>query len=363
MKFFTVVLLCAALFLAHFGMSAQAYDPLVNDDYVREVDTSVFIERNGRPFFPVRLLAETFGIFTAWDHTTKTAVLERGMTKASVAVGSNVMVLSINGAESTVDMGAGGIPVIVNGRVCMPIEAFLDAFELTAIWHTHNEFELDGDISSHKLVPLWDDLIVILPLWVKITDGYKELLVELGSNKWEVRFGYHLEFYMSGDLRFAYPRVPPPPPLNPYSDKQASIAIGHAEPHEGNIIIVFFHDPRGVPDLMFTVTSEPADGMPFADLKLESVISHISTVYMEDVSYEHTMIDGVPAVAYNFAPEARYPTSGVALFHNGKLFRFEVRTATLRRNFHGAITDEMGIDMANIMLHDMLPSIKLFASE
>jgi len=340
MKKAITIILCLALCLASLGIPALAAD----DDYFISLDTGsgFFVEsevapflHKGRTFAPIIYFADVFRTYMTWDEPEQTATLERLKTTVCFTIGSDVLTIIKNDITSSVKMGVA--PMIVDGIVCVPIRFIAEAFDLTVEWKMwrkgqENEedwghsawaealLSLSGKTSIHQVV-IWETVPEMGIARFYITIGISEIIVDQGR--------YHA-FIENDHFRFAYPR---------FFHYQTAGEDGSAifQPYVGSIDT----DPDGnsiritTPELYgprastISATCEAAAGTSFADMDLESVVSHISASYMKEkaeVDYEYSTFNGHRCVSYNFVTvidREVYAVAGMAFFQNDLLLRFE----------------------------------------
>ena len=343
MKKLGVFVLFAVLCLALLSAPVFAEGIEVNygggsGEFVMTMDTVPFIN-NGRTFLPIRFVAETFGIYTTWDGTTRTVTLERGTTIVRVTIDSTTMELVKDGVKSTVKMDVA--PMVRDGRTCLPIRFIAEAFGLNV-----KSQEIEGPGLQVTISEQYNP---------NIEDG-KRIFLRIGSQDIVLVGGYFLDhFYEKDDFRFAYPGFPTPE-LNESKANEVSIYI-----------------PPGLwatQENTITATYEPVVGKPFADMNLGTVLNYIQdqiasiyTTVIED-NYTYTTVNGIPAVRYNSlvvidssgviadGSGVRY-INGVALFHKNKLMRFEVAT----RGFYYAIANRYVLN--GLSLDELLPTLTM----
>jgi len=334
MKKLTALLLCAALCLAMLGMPALADDPEMghgggSGEFTMQTDAAPFIE-NGRTYLPIRFVAEAFGIYTTWDNTTKTAVLERGATTVRVTIGSKNMAVIKNGSESTVAMDVA--PLIRDGRTFLPIRFIAEAFGLGVEWD--GAYTADYSYGS------------IYRGMAKISERGKTLNLVIGRQELLLYAGHFLKFYENNRFRFAYPLYPVCTDLS-----------------EGDVIS-FLSPPWLGLDRIIAVSFTPVAGTPFAGMELDSVVSNINTQNMTVVSNDRITFNSIPAVAYTLVPPDRdsdiRAVCGVAFFHKNMLMLFEV--STFCENYEeseGTIRDEQAIGIAKALLDELIPTLAM----
>jgi len=334
MKKLVAFLLCAALCLAMMSMSALAADLEVrrgggSGEFLMDMDTAPFIE-NGRTYLPIRFVAESFGIFTTWDSTTRTAILERGTITVRVTIGSKNMTVIKNGFESTVEMDVA--PLLRDSRTCLPIRFVAEAFGLGVKWDgTYTSDSDDGSINRGMTT---------------ISEGGKTLYLVIGSKELLLYAGFFLKFYKNDSFHFAYPRFPECTDLS-----------------EGDVIS-FLSPPWLGLNRIITVTYTPVEGTSSAGMDLDSVVSHINTQNMIVVNNEKISFNGIPAVAYSLVPpdsdSDNRAVSGVAFFNNNLLMRFEVSTFVKDYEISkGIIGDEQAIGTSKSLLDELLPTLTM----
>ena len=296
-----------------------------------EMDTTPFVA-GGRTYLPVRFVAETFGVYTTWDSSTRTTILERGTTTVLLTIGSESMIVIKDGAESTVEMGVS--PIIRNGRTFMPVRFIAEAFGLNVEWHgDYTEEHTDGNVYRGR---------------VTISEEGKTLHLVIGQNEILVYAGHFLKFFENDDFRFAYPLYPECTDLS----------------EDG--IVSFLSPPWMGLDRIITVTYIPIEGTSFESKNLQSVINHIGTTEMLVEDWESQNVLGTLSIAYSLVPPDRdgdiRGVYGVAFFYNDMLMRFEVSTYCENyKDSEGTILDVQAIAIARSLLEELLPTLTLKA--
>ena len=93
------------------------------------MDAAPFIDENGRTMLPVRVVAKALGVSDydiAWDRETKTASLIRPDGK-DVSMRAGDTIIRIGGETFEIDTA----PIIVNGRIFLPMRALFGAFNVS----------------------------------------------------------------------------------------------------------------------------------------------------------------------------------------------------------------------------------------
>ncbi len=83
---------------------------------------------NGRTLVPLRAIFEALGATVDWDDATQTVTSEKGGTKISLTINSNVM--TVNGEAKTLDVPA----TLIDSRTLVPVRAISEAFGLQVGW-------------------------------------------------------------------------------------------------------------------------------------------------------------------------------------------------------------------------------------
>ena len=340
MKKIITIILCLVLCFATLGVPA-----LADDDYFISFDTGYgaivesevepFLQK-GRTFMPIRYFADAFRIYMTWDESEQTATLERLKTTVCFTVGSDTITITKNDMTSSVKMGV--TPIIVDGIVCVPIRFVAEAFDLTVEWsewrkgqeNDEDWFASSGtsgffsisEKTSIRQVTIQETVPEMWKTTFFIAIGISEMIVGNGA--------FHA-FVENDHFRFAYSRFVHHKTYGEDGSVSFQPYIGSidADP-EGNSIRVATPISIGPRLLIVSATCEAATGTSFADMHLESVVSHISALYMTEkaeIDYEYSTFNGNRCIYYNFRSvidREVYSVAGIALFRNGLLMRFEV---------------------------------------
>ena len=87
---------------------------------------------NGRTLVPLRAIFEALGATVEWDDATQTVTSEKGETKISLTINSNIM--TVNGEEKTLDVPA----TLIDSRTLVPVRAISESFGLQVGWDGEN---------------------------------------------------------------------------------------------------------------------------------------------------------------------------------------------------------------------------------
>ena len=87
---------------------------------------------NGRTLVPLRAIFEALGATVEWDDATQTVTSEKGETKISLTINSNIM--TVNGEEKTLDVPA----TLIDSRTLVPVRAISESFGLQVGWDGDN---------------------------------------------------------------------------------------------------------------------------------------------------------------------------------------------------------------------------------
>ncbi len=87
---------------------------------------------NGRTLVPLRAIFEALGATVEWDDATQTVTSEKGETKISLTINSNIM--TVNGEEKTLDVPA----TLIDSRTLVPVRAISESFGLAVAWDGDN---------------------------------------------------------------------------------------------------------------------------------------------------------------------------------------------------------------------------------
>lgn len=131
MKKKLAVLLCLALIMTMFAVSAMAANPapsVVIDNQTVTFDVPPMID-NGRTMVPLRAIFEQMGAKVNWDDATKTASAVKDDITVVVKLGS--LSPTINGVVKPIDVPA----KIVSGRTLAPMRFVCEAFGGVVSWN------------------------------------------------------------------------------------------------------------------------------------------------------------------------------------------------------------------------------------
>ena len=105
---------------------------------------------SGRTLVPLRAIFEALGATVDWDDATQTVTSEKGETKISLTINSNIM--TVNGEEKTLDVPA----TLIDSRTLVPVRAISESFGLQVGW--------DGD---NNIVSILSDTETFTMLYAK----------------------------------------------------------------------------------------------------------------------------------------------------------------------------------------------------
>ena len=93
---------------------------------------------DGRAMIPVRELLETLEKKVDWNDETKQAIISDEATTVKLSAGNNIMIKEVknplSGEVTFENVKLEVAPVIVNGRILLPIRAVVEAFGMAVIW-------------------------------------------------------------------------------------------------------------------------------------------------------------------------------------------------------------------------------------
>lgn len=116
-----------------FKIGSQKYIEIINGVKIpREMDVEPYISNN-RTMLPLRYAAESLGASVSWDNDTRTATFIKDNLKASIQMGSNVMLLN-----DSVEIEMDTLPEINNDRL------FVSLTNLSKVFGKTNGNILDG---------------------------------------------------------------------------------------------------------------------------------------------------------------------------------------------------------------------------
>ncbi len=93
---------------------------------------------DGKAFVPVRVLMETLGKEVAWDEQSLCAYIKDEVTTLKLSAYSDVMVKDttnpVTGEKTTEQVPLDAKPIIINGRILIPIRQVVESFGAAVIW-------------------------------------------------------------------------------------------------------------------------------------------------------------------------------------------------------------------------------------
>jgi photosystem II stability/assembly factor-like uncharacterized protein len=84
-----------------------------------ELDAAPMLGTGNRTLVPVRAIAEAFGVTVTWDAATRVASVTGGLSTLKLTVGKATAIR--NGLDTPIDANAKVVPVIVSGRMLLPL--------------------------------------------------------------------------------------------------------------------------------------------------------------------------------------------------------------------------------------------------
>lgn len=98
---------------------------------------------NDKAMIPIRALMETLEKTVEWDGAKQQTIISDGTVTVKLRAGSDVMVKEIknpiDGSVRTEEQSLDAAPVILNGRMCLPLRAVVEAFGAAVIWEQDTE--------------------------------------------------------------------------------------------------------------------------------------------------------------------------------------------------------------------------------
>jgi hypothetical protein len=116
---------------------------------VSPYEVSAFIHSNGRTYLPARALLQAAGLRVAWDGDENTLTAQNSQHRVVLTVNSTAAV--VDGQRVTLVAP----PLILQGRVMLPIRPVMEALGATVSWDPTNRIvEVDFPTSGGPLFPL-----------------------------------------------------------------------------------------------------------------------------------------------------------------------------------------------------------------
>lgn len=106
------------------------------------------IIKEGRTLVPIRAIIESIGGEVAWNAETSTATIKCNDDIIVLTVGS--ITAYINGDEGILDVA----PIVLNGRILMPIRFIAEGFGLDTVW---NQDDRTITITNNRVITETDD--------------------------------------------------------------------------------------------------------------------------------------------------------------------------------------------------------------
>lgn len=132
---FTILLLFTNISYAA-DVSVKIFEEYVPFD---EGSGKPFIDNNNRTQVPLRRTMEMFGADVYWNPNTKSATISKDGTNVIVIV--NEKYILVNGSNKETDT----IPIIINGRIYLPIRPVIEAFGLKVSWSNSSKTVIISD--------------------------------------------------------------------------------------------------------------------------------------------------------------------------------------------------------------------------
>jgi hypothetical protein len=174
-KYLLAATLAAALLVA---LSTVAVGAAYGEVLTKTIDAAPFIF-NGRTYDTTRPIAETFGIYVAWDQENQRVTLSRGMSQVIMTVGSSELIWASPDGQEAISIDAA--PMLRDGRVFLPVRFWAELFGLSVYWNAD-----DGSVT--------------------VSEGAKTLWAAPGSNVLILTGGHFLKLYnLDESFLFYYP--------------------------------------------------------------------------------------------------------------------------------------------------------------
>ena len=111
---------------------------VIDENYKMEFADQKPVIVEGRAMIPVRELLEKLGKKVDWNDESRQAIISDGMTTVKLSPGNNVMIKEVANSFSdnvySEEVALDVAPIIVNGRVLLPIRAVVEAFGSEVVW-------------------------------------------------------------------------------------------------------------------------------------------------------------------------------------------------------------------------------------
>jgi len=93
------------------------------------LDAAPLLGTGNRTLVPLRAVAEAFGVTVAWDATARTATITGGISTLKLTIGKATAV--VNGMSTPIDTNAKVVPLIVAGRMLLPVRFVAESLGAT----------------------------------------------------------------------------------------------------------------------------------------------------------------------------------------------------------------------------------------
>jgi photosystem II stability/assembly factor-like uncharacterized protein len=93
------------------------------------LDAAPLLGIGNRTLVPLRAVAEAFGVTVTWDATAHTATITGGMSNLTLTIGKATAV--VNGLDTPIDTNAKVVPLIVAGRMLLPVRFVAESLGAT----------------------------------------------------------------------------------------------------------------------------------------------------------------------------------------------------------------------------------------
>jgi hypothetical protein len=93
------------------------------------LDAAPLLGTGNRTLVPLRAIAEAFGVTVTWDATAHTATITGGMSNLKLTIGKATAV--VNNRDTPIDTNAKVIPLIVAGRMLLPVRFVAESLGAT----------------------------------------------------------------------------------------------------------------------------------------------------------------------------------------------------------------------------------------
>lgn len=93
------------------------------------LDAAPLLGTGNRTLVPLRAVAEAFGVTVAWDATARTATITGGISTLKLTLGKATAI--VNGLDTPIDTNAKVVPLIVAGRMLLPVRFVAESLGAT----------------------------------------------------------------------------------------------------------------------------------------------------------------------------------------------------------------------------------------